>query len=70
MEIEIKIDGGPVRLTMIDSSGKLIKEIINKNLSSGTHKIRYNASELKNGLYFIKLHNNKSKFIRSIIKHH
>tara|TARA_Y100001960_G_scaffold29585_2_gene25806 strand:+ start:3497 stop:5080 length:1584 start_codon:yes stop_codon:yes gene_type:complete len=68
--IEIKIDKGPVRLYMIDSSGKLIKEIINKNLSSGTHKIRYNASELKNGLYFIKLQNNKSKFGRSIIKYH
>jgi uncharacterized protein (DUF1501 family) len=67
--LEIKIDNGPVRLYLIDSNGRLIKEIINKTLTSGTHKIRYNASKLKNGLYFIKLQNNKSKFSRSIIKY-
>ena len=67
--LEIKIDNGPVRLYLIDSNGRLIKEIINKNLTSGIHRIRYNASKLKNGLYFIKLQNNKSKFSRSIIKY-
>ena len=67
--LEIKIDNGPVRLYLIDSNGRLIKEIINKNLTSGIHRIRYNAGKLKNGLYFIKLQNNKSKFSRSIIKY-
>ncbi len=67
--LEIKIDTGPVRLYLIDSNGRLIKEIINKNLTSGIHRIRYNAGKLKNGLYFIKLQNNKSKFSRSIIKY-
>ena len=68
-KLEIKIDNGPVRLYLIDSNGRLIKEIINKNLTSGIHRIRYNASKLKNGLYFIKLQNNKSQFSRSIIKY-
>ena len=47
---------------------RISKELINKKLNSGKHTIKYNAQHLQNGLYFVQLVNNKSKYSRTVIK--
>ncbi len=69
INIEFEIDEGPVVLHIIDTNGRIIKEVINKKLSGGKHNIRYNTGHLENGLYFLKLVSNKSKHSKSIIKY-
>ena len=48
----------------------LVDELISKSLKSGKHKIKSNLEKLKNGLYFVRFINQKSKYSRSIIKQH
>ena len=68
INIEINIKEGSVLLNIIDANGRISKELINKKLNSGKHTIKYNAQHLQNGLYFVQLVNNKSKYSRTVIK--
>ncbi|MCK4979552.1 MAG: T9SS type A sorting domain-containing protein [Candidatus Delongbacteria bacterium] len=44
-----------VKLSVFNSSGQLVKELVNEKLSSGRHKILFNADNLNSGIYFYAL---------------
>lgn len=44
-----------VKLDVYDVSGKLINELVNKNLNEGTYKVIWNAIDLPSGVYFYTL---------------
>lgn len=46
---------GLVVLDVLDQTGKKISNLINEELSAGTHQIDFNGSSLPNGLYFYQL---------------
>ena len=68
INIKIEIKSGDTMLKVVDSSGREIKEIVNKKLKAGTHKFRYNSSKLSNGLYFVLLENEGKRHGMSVLK--
>ncbi|HEX2786788.1 MAG TPA: T9SS type A sorting domain-containing protein [Ignavibacteria bacterium] len=44
-----------VKLTVYDISGKVIANLINKNLNQGTYRVQFNGNNLSSGVYFYKL---------------
>jgi len=43
-----------VAVAMYDASGRIVKEFYNGNLTSGSHRVEFETSDLSNGAYFIK----------------
>lgn len=56
----------PLRITMIDNSGREIV-LLEKQFSTGEHSIPLDLSSFRNGNYFIRLENNKSKVIHKVM---
>jgi hypothetical protein len=57
-ETKIRFDipsGSAVNLNVYDITGKLIRNILNKNLLPGTYEVMFNAEDLSGGMYFLKL---------------
>ncbi len=46
---------GVVKLTVYDAAGRLVEELLNKELSAGNYKFSFNAGKLSSGAYFCKL---------------
>ena len=68
LNIKIDIKRGDTLLKIVDSSGRHIKEIVNKKLKHGVHEFRYDGTHLSNGLYFILLENESRRSGMSLIK--
>lgn len=48
-------ENGIVSIKIYDIGGKLVEELINKNLSAGSHSINWDASNFPSGVYFYKI---------------
>ena len=48
-------ENGYVNRTIFDNSGRLIKNVVNENLSPGIYEVDFNASGLASGTYFYRL---------------
>ncbi|MBO6794372.1 MAG: T9SS type A sorting domain-containing protein [Balneolaceae bacterium] len=46
------------RLTIFNTAGQKIAELINENLNAGNHSVTFNASSISSGLYFYRLETN------------
>lgn len=46
---------GMLKFTVFDITGKVMAEIINKNLDAGTYKLDFDGSELASGIYFYRI---------------
>jgi len=57
-----------VFLSVYDMSGKLRENIISEKLTSGKHKIEWNAKEFPPGIYFLRLEMNGISKTRKLIK--
>ena len=68
LNIKIDIKRGDTLLKIVDSSGRDIKEIVNKKLKHGVHEFRHDGTHLSNGLYFILLENEGRRSGMSLIK--
>ena len=55
-DISFSIDRAQnVRLSVFNTSGQFVSELINGKLDKGFHKVNFNASDLNSGIYFYKL---------------
>ena len=68
LNINIEVKTGDSLLKLVDSNGREIKKIVDKKLKHGIHKLRYNGSHLKNGMYFVLLENEGKRSGVSVIK--
>lgn len=48
-------EAGAVSLSVYNTSGALVQNILNKRLSAGEHTVRFNASNLPSGVYLYRL---------------
>ncbi len=56
LNIEFVLDKkAPVSVQIIDISGRIVKEVMNENLSTGNNNININLNEVKNGFYFVRM---------------
>ncbi len=46
---------GNVKLSVYDASGRVVEELVNQQLNSGTFEVTWNGSNLSSGAYFYKL---------------
>lgn len=58
---------GKVSLRIFDVTGKLVSEIINRELQAGVHEVNFNAQDLSSGAYFYKLETNGFSDIKKMI---
>ena len=56
-----------VSLTIYDISGKIVEELVNRNLNAGYNQVQWNANNNSSGIYFVKLnagsYNNTTKLV-------
>jgi len=50
---EVSIEN--IRINVYDLTGKLVKELLNDNFSSGTYSVKFDGSFISSGVYFYKL---------------
>jgi hypothetical protein len=48
-------NAGPVKLTLHDENGRLIKTVADREFDSGEHTVSFDAGDLPNGTYFYRL---------------
>lgn len=46
---------GIIQLLVYDASGKLVKTVLNGNMTAGVHSVRFDGAGLASGIYFYKL---------------
>jgi flagellar hook assembly protein FlgD len=56
-----------VRLSIYDAGGRLVEELINRDYSSGEHRLIWKAEKQTPGSYFIRLEAGKHLEYRKII---
>ena len=57
-----------VKITIYDIIGNLITTLVNKNMNSGLHKIKFDASNLPSGIYFSQIKtNSETKTIKLLL---
>ena len=49
------VNSGFVNVSVYDISGKLISNLVNQNLKSGTYEYEWNAKDHPSGVYFYRI---------------
>ena len=65
IEFDLK-ENSKVELTIYNALGQKIKTLVDREFSSGRHKINFNAHNLTSGIYFYELKTNNSKQIKKM----
>ncbi len=50
---EVKADNSNVRIYVMDISGKVVSELVNSNLSTGSYSLNFSSTNYANGTYFV-----------------
>jgi len=56
-----------LKLSVYNSNGQLVNELINKRLNAGTHSIQFNAERLNSGIYFYRLESEKKSIVNKML---
>jgi flagellar hook assembly protein FlgD len=56
-----------VQLTVYNTEGKLVRELMNGRQSAGTHKINFDGSALSSGIYFYRLTSGSNSLVNKMI---
>ncbi len=60
-------NSGITVLTVYDISGKLVKQLVNSQLSPGEYEIKFNAAGLASGIYFYELKAGDIKLVNKMV---
>jgi hypothetical protein len=55
-------------IQVMDSSGRLVKILIDANFEAGTFRVDFDGEHLPAGLYYIRLQNQVIQQVKSVIK--
>ncbi len=67
--IEFSTDGGHTLIQIIDNSGRLLMDLLEKDYPAATRQtITFDASHLPNGVYYIRLQNGATQQVRPMLK--
>ena len=67
IDFSVPINSGIVRLTVYNSLGEKISELVNEELSSGYHQYQWNSNNEASGIYFYELKTDKFVAVRKMI---
>ena len=67
--IEFSTDGGHTLIQIIDNSGRLLMDLLEKDYPAATRQtIPFDSSHLPNGVYYIRLQNGATQQVRPMLK--
>jgi titin len=67
-EIEYSIStSGPVRLTVVDATGRTVATLVDEEQNAGEHSISFNCGELPSGTYYYVLESDGQRLDKSMI---
>lgn len=55
-----------VDLVLLDQKENLVKELLNKDLEAGQHKVEFDPADYENGIYFLSLKTENANMLRKI----
>lgn len=67
-KITFKTAGGHTLIQIIDTLGRVIQNLADKEYAAGTYSVNFNGSGLQNGVYYARFQNLSTQQIRSMIK--
>jgi len=56
-----------VKLSVYNSNGQLVNELINKKLERGNHSVQFNADRLNSGIYFYRIESEKKSIVNKML---
>ncbi|HAQ62750.1 TPA: hypothetical protein DCR49_12300 [Candidatus Delongbacteria bacterium] len=56
-----------VKLSVYNSNGQLVDELINKKLEKGSHSVQFNAERLNSGIYFYRLDTDGKSLVNKML---
>ena len=66
--IEFQIGhSGFIKLQIFDSRGRLVKKLVNENLSKGNYQLNLNMKDFSSGLYYYQLQSDKTILSKPMI---
>ena len=69
INIQFRSGGERIRLIVLDIAGSEMEVIVDKKLSKGVHKVRFNGSRLASGSYYIRIQaDGENRAVEKIIK--
>jgi len=60
------LDNSMVELTIFNLAGQKVQTLINSEISAGSHKVVFDASELPGGVYFYRIIVSKNKYLNFV----
>ncbi len=66
--ITFKTEGGHTLIQIMDTSGRVITNLTDKDYSAGTYSIVFNGESLTGGVYYARLQNLASQQVRAMLK--
>ncbi len=66
--IEFKTDGGHTLIQIIDTLGRVISLLVDKDYTAGTYRVDFYADGLPNGVYYARLQNGVTQHVRAMLK--
>ena len=64
----VVVEAGDVSVLVYDKTGRVVGNVVEGYLSAGTHTYTFDASNLKNDMYIIKMNTNSQVITRKIVK--
>lgn len=58
---------GNIQINVYDISGKLVEELMNRNLAAGEHEIKWNAARYSSGIYFCRMTTEKESYMHKMV---
>jgi len=57
----------PVKISIVDISGKLLKTIADQNFSEGSHQVKFSRQSLRAGVFFLQIKTNEGVMMKKIV---
>ncbi len=61
------VKSGNVSIDIYSQDGRLVKNVFNGTVNAGEHRVRFNTSNLPNGVYFVNFKDSRGSFSHKII---
>ncbi|MBK6937785.1 MAG: DUF1501 domain-containing protein [Chitinophagaceae bacterium] len=66
--VKYKTEGGHVFIQIMDTLGRVIKTLVDKEHTAGTYIIEFNAETLPTGVYYARYQNGVAQHVRAMLK--
>jgi hypothetical protein len=66
--ITFKTNGGHTLIQIIDTTGRVITNLVDQTYSTGTYTVTFNAGTIPSGIYYVRLQNMSVQQVRAMIK--